>query len=201
MWQDEELILRRIQHKDGRSRAFVNDQPTSVSTLRQIGAHLVELHGQHDDRAMMESATHRSLLDAYGSHQNDLAQMAASHNAYKQARKALQIHEAFLAKQEEERAYNLHALDELSKLAPLEGEEVELAALRLRYMNAQKLNSHLEETHNSLEQSGGAIPQIAAQMRKLERKAEVDDPLLTPIRNRLCRGRMRAGCAANAPCR
>ena len=61
-----DLILRRVQGADGRSRAFVNDQPVSVVLLRQVGAALVEIHGQHDDRAMVEPAMHRALLDAFG---------------------------------------------------------------------------------------------------------------------------------------
>ena len=63
---DDELIVRRVQFADGRTRAFVNDQPVSVQVLRALGAALVEIHGQHDDRAFVEAATHRALLDAYG---------------------------------------------------------------------------------------------------------------------------------------
>ncbi|MFL1877006.1 AAA family ATPase, partial [Hansschlegelia beijingensis] len=63
---DGDLVLRRIQAADGRTRAFVNDQPVSVQALRALGATLVEIHGQHDDRALVDPAAHRSLLDAYG---------------------------------------------------------------------------------------------------------------------------------------
>src|SRR6266478_9113330 len=63
---EDELILRRVQFADGRTRAFVNDQPVSVQVLRALGAALVEIHGQHDERAFVEAATHRALLDAYG---------------------------------------------------------------------------------------------------------------------------------------
>src|SRR5438105_4109057 len=63
---DDELILRRVQLADGRTRAFVNDQPVSAQTLRSLGAALVEIHGQHDERALVEAATHRRLLDAFG---------------------------------------------------------------------------------------------------------------------------------------
>ena len=58
--------MRRVQFADGRTRAFVNDQPVSVQVLRALGAALVEIHGQHDDRAFVEAATHRALLDAFG---------------------------------------------------------------------------------------------------------------------------------------
>ena len=62
---DEALILRRVQFADGRTRAFVNDQPVSVQALQNLGAALVEIHGQHDARALVDAATHRRLLDAY----------------------------------------------------------------------------------------------------------------------------------------
>src|SRR6185312_8882836 len=63
---DEPLIMRRVQFADGRTRAFVNDQPVSVQVLQALGAALVEIHGQHDARALVDAATHRRLLDAYG---------------------------------------------------------------------------------------------------------------------------------------
>src|SRR6266571_4623558 len=63
---EDELILRRVQLADGRTRAFVNDQPVSVQVLRSLGLALVEIHGQHDERALIEAATHRRFLDAYG---------------------------------------------------------------------------------------------------------------------------------------
>src|ERR1700741_3014775 len=62
---DEALILRRVQFADGRPRAFVNDQPVSVQALQALGAALVEIHGQHDARALVDAATHRRLLDAF----------------------------------------------------------------------------------------------------------------------------------------
>ena len=63
---EDELILRRVQFADGRTRAFVNDQPVSVQALKALGAALVEIHGQHDERALVDVATHRRLLDAFG---------------------------------------------------------------------------------------------------------------------------------------
>src|ERR1700736_2404037 len=63
---EDELIVRRVQFADGRTRAFINDQPVSVQTLKILGAALVEIHGQHDERALVDAATHRALLDAFG---------------------------------------------------------------------------------------------------------------------------------------
>src|SRR5947199_8026535 len=63
---EDELILRRMQYADGRTRAFVNDQPVSAQVLKNLGATLVEIHGQHDERALVDTASHRALLDAFG---------------------------------------------------------------------------------------------------------------------------------------
>jgi len=68
MEDDGDIILRRIQSLDGRSRVFINDQPASVTLLREIGRALVEIHGQHDERALVDPAAHRDLLDAFGGH-------------------------------------------------------------------------------------------------------------------------------------
>ena len=70
--------MRRVQFADGRTRAFVNDQPVSVQVLRALGAALVEIHGQHDERAFVEAATHRALLDAFGGIEDDAAEVAVS---------------------------------------------------------------------------------------------------------------------------
>src|SRR6185312_16564906 len=79
--QEDELILRRVQLADGRTRAFVNDQPVSVQVMRQLGQALVEIHGQHDDRALVDAATHRRLLDAYGGLDADAARVEGLWNA------------------------------------------------------------------------------------------------------------------------
>ncbi|MGA8816696.1 MAG: AAA family ATPase, partial [Xanthobacteraceae bacterium] len=73
---DDALIVRRVQFADGRTRAFVNDQPVTVQVLRALGTALVEIHGQHDERAFVDAATHRALLDAYAGLERDAAAVA-----------------------------------------------------------------------------------------------------------------------------
>ena len=73
---EDELILRRVQLADGRTRAFVNDSPVGVQVLKSLGTSLVEIHGQHDDRALLDTATHRRLLDAFGGLEADAAEVA-----------------------------------------------------------------------------------------------------------------------------
>ena len=72
---EDSLILRRVQLADGKTRAFVNDQPVSVQALKSLGTALVEIHGQHDERALVDAATHRRLLDAYGGLEADAAEV------------------------------------------------------------------------------------------------------------------------------
>ena len=67
---DEDIILRRVQFADGRTRAFINDQPVSAGLLQAIGRLVVEIHGQHDDRALVDVASHRAALDAFGGHES-----------------------------------------------------------------------------------------------------------------------------------
>ena len=84
---DDQLILRRVQLADGRTRAFVNDQPVSVQVLKALGAALVEIHGQHDERALVDAATHRRLLDAYGGLERDAAVVSRAWIDWRAARK------------------------------------------------------------------------------------------------------------------
>ena len=91
-----ELILRRVQFADGRTRAFVNDQPVGVQALRAVGAALVEIHGQHDDRALVDPAAHRALLDAFGGCAPEAT--AAAWRQLRAARESLAEHRARIAK-------------------------------------------------------------------------------------------------------
>src|SRR5215467_1602798 len=91
---DDELILRRVQFADGRTRAFVNDQPVSVQVLRALGAALVEIHGQHDERAFVDAATHRMLLDAYGGLEADVTETGRAWNDWRAAVAAFDAHRA-----------------------------------------------------------------------------------------------------------
>src|SRR6185437_7671373 len=91
---DEALILRRVQLADGRTRAFVNDQPVSVQALQALGAALVEIHGQHDARALVDASTHRHLLDAYGRLEDDAAAVERLWTSRREADDAVAKHRA-----------------------------------------------------------------------------------------------------------
>ena len=135
---DEEIVLRRAVGRDGRSRAWVNDAPIGATTLKRLGALLVEVQGQHDQMGLADPATHLRLLDAYGSGTDLRAEVAARYRAWRAACERLSAaREAILdAKREED--FLRHATDELAALAPRDGEEDELAALRHRLQQGEK---------------------------------------------------------------
>ncbi len=89
-----EMILRRVQFADGRTRAFINDQPISVQTLKAVGSALVEIHGQHDERALVDASTHRRLLDAFAGLEKDVTALEALWEARRTAASALEEHRA-----------------------------------------------------------------------------------------------------------
>ncbi|MCC6716739.1 MAG: DNA repair protein RecN, partial [Acetobacteraceae bacterium] len=130
MEAEDEIVLRRIVTRDGRSRAFVNDQPVSAALLRRLGALLVEVQGQHDQMGLADPAGHAALLDAFGVPEKLRAEVAAGWRALREATTALAHARAAIAAAERDRDWLGHAVDELSRLAPQEGEEAALAEER-----------------------------------------------------------------------
>src|SRR5438034_1289694 len=122
-----EMILRRVQLGDGRTRAFINDQAISVQTLRAVGSALVEIHGQHDERALVDAATHRRLLDAFAGLDKDVAAVESLWDARRAANTVLDEHRAGMERAAREADYLRHAAGELKTLAPKDGEETTLA--------------------------------------------------------------------------
>lgn len=171
----EAVILRRVQAADGRTRAFVNDQTVSVATLREAGRFLVEIHGQHDDRALVDGAAHRDLLDAFGRLQADAVHVAGLHRAWKAAEDALARQRARIEAAAREADFLRASVEELTTLAPEPGEEETLAEKRSALMAAEKVAGDLNEAHETLAGPGSAVPEIAGLLRRLERKA-VDAP-------------------------
>src|SRR6202011_1049476 len=102
---DGDLILRRVQGEDGRTRAFINDQPVSINLLREAGKGLVEIHGQHDDRAMVETAVHRRLLDAFAGLSGSVVEIADMHRAWRRAIAAVAELERSIAAAQAEAEY------------------------------------------------------------------------------------------------
>src|ERR1700712_3083820 len=120
--ESREMILRRGQLADGRTRAFINDQAISVQTLKAVGTALVEIHGQHDERALVDASTHRRLLDSFAGIEKDVAAVETLWEARRAANAALAAHRAEMERAACEVDYLRHASDELKKLAPVEAE-------------------------------------------------------------------------------
>ena len=159
---DQQLIVRRVQFADGRTRAFVNDQPVSVQVLRALGVALVEIHGQHDDRAFVEAATHRVLLDAYGGTEADAAKVRKLWDERRVSETAVATHRAEIERAQREAEWLRHAVGELQRLAPETGEETSLAARRTAMMQAEKAAEDLRLTHDAV---AGAELAAAARSR------------------------------------
>lgn len=170
---DGALLLRRIVSADGRSRAFVNDQPVGVGLLRRLGGMLVEIHGQFDNQRLLDPAAHRALLDAYGGLAAEAAACAAAWRIWRAAAQARAGAEADLTQARRDEDFIRHALDELARLAPQPGEEAELSARRSRLMNAEKLGQAIDEAARELAggPARGAIEALRSALRSLQRVA------------------------------
>ncbi|MCE4222272.1 DNA repair protein RecN [Methylobacterium sp. C25] len=175
-----DLILRRTQFADGRTRAFVNDQPVGVQVLRAIGAALVEIHGQHDDRALADPATHRAILDAFGGLQKPLAATAQAAKRVRTAREKLTEHRARVDAVRKEADFLRHAVEELAALDPQDGEEASLAERRTVMQQGEKVARELNEALDAVGGPNSAVPHLSAAVRKLERRAAQAPTLVEP---------------------
>jgi len=171
------ILVRRVLGADGRSRAFVNDQPVGVGLLRRIGDALVEVHGQFESQRLLDPASHRGLLDAYGGLGPMVEAVAAARRDWRAAGEARirAVADAEAARRDEE--FLRHAADELAALDPQPGEEADLAAQRTLMMNAEKLVTAMDEAGQALTGSGerGAEESLHAAVRHLERVASAAD--------------------------
>jgi DNA repair protein RecN (Recombination protein N) len=178
---EDALILRRVQGADGRSRAFINDVSVSVQLLRQVGQSLVEIHGQHDDRALLDPSGHRDLVDAFGGLSAETARTAEAYETWQRAEAERSRHDREIAASRANAEYLSHALEELRLLDPQTGEEEALASRRQVMMNAEKLAAELAEALDALQGEGTSGARLAAALRRIERQAAMAPDLLAPV--------------------
>ncbi len=182
--QDQEpdgtLILRRLQLPDGRTRAFLNDAPISAQTLRDVSRRLVEIHGQHDDRALVDPAAHRALLDAYGGLDVRLAKVRAAFAARKAAERHLEDESARIAKARADADYLHHVHEELGKLKPVAGEEETLGERRAIMQQSEKVSGDLRDAYECVGGEGSPSSTFSALLRRLERRAGQAPELIEP---------------------
>jgi DNA repair protein RecN (Recombination protein N) len=178
---EDELIVRRVQFADGRTRAFINDQPVSAQVLRALGAALVEIHGQHDDRAFVEAATHRALLDAFGGLEEAATEVRSLWEERRAREAAVASHRAEVERARREAEWLRHAVDELGRLSPQGGEETALAERRAAMMQAEKSAEDLRATLEAVSGPQSPVPPLATAVRRLERRAAQAPALVEPV--------------------
>jgi DNA repair protein RecN (Recombination protein N) len=175
---EDQLLLRRILTQDGRSRAFVNDQAASAGLLRRLADSLIEIQGQFDQRGLMDPATHRELLDAFGRLKPLAGELRRDWRAWQDALAAREAAARRLAEAQRDETFLRHAVEELDVLDARPGEEAELAEKRNRLMHREKLvegiNAAIGEVENAAE------PALGRALRALERIAPTAGEALNP---------------------
>jgi len=165
----EPLIVRRLVKADGGSKAFVNDQSASVGLLRNLAPILVELHGQHDDRGLVNPRGHRQLLDRFAG--ADSAGVARAYREWQHASEALEdAREAIDAASAEQDLLLAH-LAELTEIAPQAGEEARLAEQRAAMQKGERLSGDLEELRHIWDGSDSPLSELRTAARRLDRIA------------------------------
>jgi DNA repair protein RecN (Recombination protein N) len=186
----EPLIVRRRLKADGGSRAHVNDQPVGVALLREMARSLVELHGQHDDRGLVNARGHRALLDRYA--RAGTADVAAAWDKWRKADDELAAARARVAAAAAEQDLLLAHLAELAALAPEAGEEDELAGQRASMQKGERLSGDLAELQHLWSGSDSALALMRSAARRLDRIAS-EHPLLAEALESLDRAVIEAG--------
>ena len=176
----DELILRRVQLADGRTRAYVNDQSVGAQALRSLASALVEIHGQHDERALTDAATHRALIDAYGGLEDPVDATRVAFAVCRSAEQALEAERSRVLLAETDADFARHAHGELSRLEVKPGEEEALATRRQAMMQGEKVAADIREARDHLSGEDAVMPALLAVSRRLQRRAAQAPALLEP---------------------
>ena len=178
---DGNLILRRQLGADGRSRAFVNDQPVGVALLRRIGESLVEIEGQFEQQRLLDAANHRTMLDAFGGLADQATLVRDGWRQWRASATARAEAEAALSRARRDEEYLRHAVAELTEMDPKPGEEAELAETRRLLSNREKLLEAAHAAFDELTGERGADGRLMAAQRRLDRMADKAGELTAPI--------------------
>ncbi|MFW2542559.1 DNA repair protein RecN [Primorskyibacter sp. 2E107] len=177
----DELILRRVNTADGRKTGWINDRRVSGEVLRRLSETLVELHGQHDDRGLLDPKGHRAILDEYADLGAVQAPVRSAWRARSEARKTLEQAKAALAEVQAEEDFLRHAVEELTRLDPQPGEEADLDAKRRTMQSAEKIREDIAQASNALGYDGaeGAMSGALRWLEGASEKAEgrLDAPI------------------------
>lgn len=188
MEAEEVIVLRRVVQADGRSRAFVNDQPVGVALLKRLAATLVEVQGQHDQVGLADPATHAALLDAFGALDGIRGRVATAHRQWKQAETALRMAEEAVAAALRDEEWLRHAVEELGTLSPAEGEEETLCQERQGLQQAERRTeaiagalSELQPRDRRSANPAAALRNAARALERLPAPNESAQPALTAL--------------------
>ena len=166
---NEDVTLRRSLTKEGRSKAFINDQPVGVKLLSQVGRLLLEVHGQHDGRGLLDPATHIHLLDLFGSHQNLVARCAEAYANRRETQAQVDALIALQSKAVEDREFLEHAIAELDRLAPTKGEDTILAEERKFLQGAEGALAELTAAEDALGEDGAFEARLSSALAGIDR--------------------------------
>lgn len=179
--EDGELILRRINTRDGRKTAWINDRRASGEVLRAVSETLVELHGQHDDNGLLNPRGHRVMLDDFASLDSDLVKVRKAWRALSDANKRLSQTQALIAEARAEEEYLRHAVAELDGLDPQAGEEAHLDSQRRLMQAAEKLRKDIGKADNAIGLQGAEGMVSDANRWLIGAAGEVDGALDAPL--------------------
>ena len=177
----QELILRRINGREGRKTAWINDRRVSGELLRKLSEHLVELHGQHDDRGLLNAKGHRNLLDEYGQYGALKAAVAKAWGEKERARKAVELESEAFTELRREEEFLRHAVAELSALDPKPGEADALDAKRRLMQASTRVRADVSKAHHALGREGAEALLDDAQRWLQEAAAQLNDELDAPL--------------------
>ncbi len=169
---DDPIVLRRVVGKDGKSRAFINDQPIGITLLKQIGELLLEIHGQFETHGLLNPATHKDLLDVFGGYEAIKKKVAAAYTDWQMAKKRLNEATASRERAKAEEDFLRTAVAELDELAPETGETAKLAERRANLQHREKILEALQSAENSLSGEHGAATALAQAGKALARVAD-----------------------------
>ncbi len=171
-YDDDVLLLRRVVHASGKSRAFINDQPVSIALLKDVGDALVEIHGQFETQGLLNPATHRAMLDLYAGIADDA--LLQEWHAWKEAEHELDDLRKMSERSHIEEEYLRLSLDDLETLAPQKGEEQELSELRERLKHKESVLGGLNSANAALSGDFDPVQQAWGELDKISDMAGQD---------------------------
>ncbi len=188
----EGLVLRRVLGGDGRSRAYVNDQPVSVALMRRLGEALVEVNGQFEAHGLLNPATHGALLDAHGELSTRVGKVASAYGAWRQAAEAHRLAREALEQARGDEEYLRHALAELTEIGPQPGEEALLAGQRTAMMHGVQFMEALNGALAELNSGKGVEGALRAALQRLTPASDKAAGLFAPAMQALERAVLEA---------